>query len=198
MQPLYARSHDTSANNGDKLSDGLRSALRAIHHMLANVTPRFIPHKVDEQLHAVIFVDAYVKVGEKLNKAGHIPTDLALPPHARDDNGLVRIGNQVIFCPGITPRSILNQSTSRKAFIYALKIFAQLMAILSLAQRLPVNWLAFIDNTAGEAALRKGYGKDAFVNGMLAAFWGTAARRGRRPRFTRVESKANVADAVSR
>ena len=56
------------------------------------------------------------------------------------------------------------------------------MAILSLAQRLPTNWLAFIDNTAGKAALRKGYGKDAFVNGMLAAFlWGTAARRGWRP-----------------
>ena len=54
------------------------------------------------------------------------------------------------------------------------------------------------DITAGEAALCKGYGKDAFVNGMLAAFWGTAARRGWRPRLTRVESKANVADAVSR
>ena len=31
--------------------------------------------------------------------------------------------------------------------------------------------MAFIDNTAGEAALKKGYGKDAL------AFWGTAARR---------------------
>ena len=59
------------------------------------------------------------------------------------------------------------------------------------------NWLAFIDNTAGEAALRKGYGKDAFVNSTLAAFWETAARRGWRPRFTRVESKAK-ADVVSR
>ena len=36
------------------------------------------------------------------------------------------------------------------------------------------------------------------MNGMLAAFWGTAARRGWRPRFTRVESKANVACAISR
>ena len=33
---------------------------------------------------------------------------------------------------------------------------------------------------------------------MLAAFWGTAARRGWRPQFARVESKASVADAVSR
>ena len=69
---------------------------------------------------------------------------------------------------------------------------------MPLANRLPNDWLTFIDNTAGEAALRKGHGKDAFVNGMLAAFWGTAARRGWRPTFARVESKANVSDAVSR
>ena len=58
-------------------------------------------------------------------------------------------------------------------------------------------WVAFIDNTAGRAALRRGYGKDAFVNAMLSVFWATAARRGWRPVFARVESKANVADAVS-
>ena len=72
------------------------------------------------------------------------------------------------------------------------------LAFFTLAERLPLDWLAFIDNTAGEAALKKGYGKDAFVNGMLATFWGTAARRAWRPQFARVESKANVADAVSR
>ena len=72
------------------------------------------------------------------------------------------------------------------------------MAMLTLADRLPNEWLAFIDNTAGLAALKKRYGKDAFVNGMLAALWGTAGRRGWRPTFARVESKANVADAVSR
>ena len=201
MQPLYARSHDTSTGADHRLSDGLRSAMKAIHHMLSNITPRFIPHVVDEQLHAVIFADDYVRVGEEVQKAGHIPTDLALPAHARDDNGwgyVVRIGNEVIFCHGTTPHSVLSKITSRRAFIYALEVFAQLMAILSLAQRLTANWLAFIDNTAGEAALRKGYGKDAFVNGMLAAFWDTAARRGWRPRFARVEAKANVADAVSR
>ena len=111
---------------------------------------------------------------------------------------MVRIGDHALFSHGTTPRAVLNQIKSRKAFIYALEIFAQLMATLSLAQRLPTTWLAFIDNTAGEAALRKGCGKDAFVNGVLAARWGTAARRGWRPRFTRVESKANVADAISR
>ena len=50
----------------------------------------------------------------------------------------------------------LDQITSRKAFIYALEVYAQLMAVLTLADRLPNDWLAFIDNTAGEAALRRG------------------------------------------
>ena len=174
IQPLYARSHDTTSENDDTLSAGLRSSLKAIQHMLLNVTPRFIPFMVEERLSAMIFADAYVKVGETHDKAGHIPVDLPLPPDVRDDNGwgyVVRIGNQVLFSHGTTPRAVLNQITSRKAFIYALEIFAQLMATLSLAQRLPTSWLAFIDNTAGEAALRKGYGKDAFVNGMLAAFY---------------------------
>ena len=72
------------------------------------------------------------------------------------------------------------------------------MAVFLLADRLPRERVAFIDNTAGEAALRKGYSKDAFVNAMLSVFWNTAARRGWRPIFARVESKANVADAVRR
>ena len=120
--------------------------------------------------------------------------------HVRDDNGwsyVVRIGDDVLFSHGFRTRTVLDRITSCKAFIYALEIFAQLMATLSLAERLPTSWLAFIDNTAGGSTPQR-LGKDAFVNGMLAVFWGTAARRGWRPRFTRVESKANVADAVSR
>ena len=76
--------------------------------MLMNVTPRFIPHQVDERLSAVIFADAYVKVGEKRHKARHIPADLPLPTHVRDDNGwgyVVRIGDHVLFSHGTTPRA---------------------------------------------------------------------------------------------
>ena len=34
---------------------------------------------------------------------------------------------------------------------------------------IPELWVAWIDNSAGEAALKKGYGKDMAVNGVLAA-----------------------------
>ena len=79
-----------------------------------------------------------------------------------------------------------------------LEILAQILALVSLGRRLPSRWLAFIDNVAGQWALTKGYGKDPAVNGVLAAFWSTAALADWLPDFRRVPSKANVADAVSR
>ena len=177
----------------DQLSVGLRTALKALLTMLDYVQPLFIPHALNEQWQAVVFADAYVRSGEVVYKAGHITQDVRLPQHTRDNNGwgyVVRIGTNVFYSHSQTPKSVLDQITSRKALIYALEVYAQLMAVLTLANRLPNDWLAFIENTAGEAAL--------FVNSMLAAFWGTAARRGWRPILARVESKANVADAVSR
>ena len=50
----------------------------------------------------------------------------------------------------------------------------------------------------GAWALLKGYGKDDAVNGVLSAFWASAARRCWFPKFVRVPSKANISDAVSR
>ena len=88
--------------------------------------------------------------------------------------------------------------TTRKAFIYALEILAQVIAATAFGGRLPAMWVALIDNTAGQAALLKGYGRDLAVNGVLAAFWATAARHDWRPVFERVVSKANISDAVSR
>ena len=137
--------------------------------MLNDIQPRFLPNKTQPVLQAVVFADAYVTTGERLHKAGYVPPDLPLPARDRDDNVwgyVVRIGQVVYFDHGTTPRSVLDATTLRRAFIYALKLYAQLMALFTLAGRLPADWMAFIDNTAGEAALKKGYGKDAFDNGM--------------------------------
>ena len=71
------------------------------------------------------------------------------------------------------------------------------MATIVFAKRLPQLWIAWIDNTAGEAALKKGYGKDPRVNGIPAAFWALAARQAWSPEFNRVSSAANISDAVS-
>ena len=64
---------------------GLRSALSALAHILDDIQPRFMPYAVQPVLQAVIFADAYVKIGERLHKAGYVPTDLPLPAHDRHD-----------------------------------------------------------------------------------------------------------------
>ena len=70
--------------------------------------------------------------------------------------------------------------------------------MVTLAAYLPEDWVAFIDNAAGQGALNKGYGRDASVNGLLPAFWALAARQSWRPTFFRVTSEANIADPISR
>ena len=70
-----------------------------------------------------------------------------------------------------------------------------MLAVVTLADHVGEDWIAFIDNVAGEWALNKGYGGDAPVNGLLSAL---AAMRSWRPAFHRVTSEANIADPISR
>ena len=44
---------------------------------------------------------------------------------------------------------------TRKAYIYMLEILAQLVAFVTFGAKLPTAVIAFIDNTAGQAALTK-------------------------------------------
>ena len=76
-----------------------------------------------------------------------------------------------------------------------LEILAQLVTF---GAKLPTAVIAFIDNTAGQAALIKGYGKDDAVNGMISAFWSLAAHQGWLVEFERVPSKANVTTSAER
>ena len=79
-----------------------------------------------------------------------------------------------------------------------LEIVAQVLPLVTFARRLSPFWIAFIDNVAGQFAFMKGYGKDLWVNGILASFWGLAADRQWSPDFHRVPSASNVSDAISR
>ena len=102
------------------------------------------------------------------------------------------------YAYGRVHKSFLNLLAARKAFIYVLEIFAQLMAAIVFAKCLPQFWITWIENAAGEAAMKKGYGKDPRVNGILASFWALAAREAWSPEFKRVSSSANISEAVSR
>ena len=154
LQPVCAGrgSHNTQANNDQTVSVGLRSALSALAHMLNDIQPRFLPNQIQPMLQAVVFADAYVETPAQSRLRPARPTFARTRPAGRQwlgIRGTDRPGG--VLYHGTTPRSVLNAITLRRAFIHALG---------TLAGRLPADWMAFIDNTAGEAA---------FVNGMLAA-----------------------------
>ncbi|CAE7341292.1 unnamed protein product [Symbiodinium natans] len=192
LKPIYARSADAAAASDDRLSLGLRAALMALRGILRRVQPRFIPFQPSTSRRAVLYADAFFQEGDVVHKAGFVPRSAQARPADRWTNGwgfVLVIDDEVFYSRGVVPA---------KAFIYVLEIVAQLLPLLAFGDRLPSFWTAYIDNAAGQWALLKGYGKDDAVNGVLSAFWASAARHCWFPEFVRVPSKANISDAVSR
>ena len=100
----------------------------------------------------------------------------------RASNGwgyVVRIGEAVWYDSGFVPDSFVRKFDSRRAYIYMLEVLAQLLAVVTLSK----DWVAFIDNAAGQWAFLR---PDKAVNGLLSAFWSLAAIRSWRPTFYRV------------
>ena len=86
----------------------------------------------------------------------------------------------------------------RRAFIYFLEAWAQVVVSLAFGPYLGTHYVSFCDNEAAKHALLKGYGKDECINNMLGLFWTNFAIEGRSPWFERVTSKANLSDEISR
>ena len=201
IKPIYARATETSPESPDGLPQGLRAGLMALAATLPTVKPRFIPYRPQADDLAILYADAFFTAGETRHKAGHVPTPVRADPNARAGNGwgfVLHYRGRTWYDYGAVSPAVLASLVSRRAFIYALEVVAQIIALTAFSPILPTVWSAFIDNMAGQFALMKGYGKDTAVNGILAAFWGIAARHDWQPHFERVTPAANIADAVSR
>ena len=59
-------------------------------------------------------------------------------------------------------------------------------------------YLSFVDNSAAQWALTKGYSSQDEANKLTSLFWPATVCKGGEPWFERVPSKANCSDAVSR
>ena len=59
-------------------------------------------------------------------------------------------------------------------------------------------WIAFCDNEGARHSLARGYSSDADHCALVAVFWSICAATHSRPWLERVESSANLADAISR
>ena len=200
LRPVYARAH---ANIGsDSLNTGLEAALRALLLMLGGLKPRFVPFSA-QGVTAQVYSNAYFQLGDRHWKPGD--PDLTLQwkaSHSLDSpNGwgfIVRVGARITYGHGAVSRQLLQRFTSRRALIYFLEIYAQLIAFFTHLDVLPQYWISFIDNSSGLAALQKGYGRDPAVNLLLTLFWSVACEQSWVPEFQWVPSDLNLADPVSR
>ncbi len=210
-KPIYARQHADSTNH--KLTHGLRTALITLQHLLLTAPPRTLRYVQQQEGYALLFADAYFLMGDKRHK----PSDTDIPTRwSTTDCPLYENGwGCVIFpssdwrrtrarCPpafvvkGSVPATVLKLFCSRKAYIYFLETWAQIVTTLIAHDMLGDRHFSFVDNEAAKYALVKGYGSDPSTNGMIAAFWGYTAAHHRDPWFERVSSKANISDSVSR
>ena len=200
IQPVHKRAAQPGRMDTN-LTPKLVDALLASAALLDHIQPRFVPYGEPRPTQATIFADAFFVDQGRHIKAGHAPDDAGRHRNQRRRNGwgyVVQIDDRVFYDFGEAPPWFLDVFAERKAFIYALEILAQVLAIATFAARLPPLWTAYIDNVAGQCALTKGYGNNGAVNGMVAAMWGLAAAQAWTPHFERVPSADNISDALSR
>ena len=173
-------------------------------HMLHDLTPRFVPGVpfVQERVVAVIYTDAFFELGERVWKPGDpdIPnTSFQQASEFRNGWGfVVRIGNHVTYGHGSVSPTLLRRFCHRRAYIYFLEIYAQLVAFCIHVRALPSCWLAYVDNQPGLTALQKGFGRDERINTVISAFWSLATQARWVPEFRWVPSELNISDPISR
>ena len=198
LQPIYGRACQRGCS---RLSPALQDAIQTIIHLLRHQQPRIM--SFEHQAPAVLFADAYFQAGDKKIRVSQATADDV------DSNATNLLKNgwgfvlhlpsgQTVYGHGSVPGALMGRFTSRGGFIYALEILAQIMAIVICQDLLPDVLWAWIDNTAGQAALTKGYGKDRKVNRLLTILWNFLAHRNIEPFWRRVTSSANISDSISR
>ena len=96
------------------------------------------------------------------------------------------------------PSSVLGPFCKRRAFIYFLEAFAQIVTGILFEDLLGQYHTTFCDNEAAKHAIIKGYGSDTAVNNLIGTYWTNAANSCLCPWVERVSSKANLSDGVSR
>ena len=89
-------------------------------------------------------------------------------------------------------------SRLRNGNIFLLNAVAQMLVPFACGSMLSGRHHSFVDSTAAQFALVKGFTSDPAVNVLSSIFWAAAAEIGAGPCFERVTSKSNPVDATSR
>ena len=202
LKPLYSRAHDRNDQVQTAFNGPLRCSLLSLRSMLRHAEPKWIPFHVATEASAVVYADAFFELGDQSFGLSDEPpttwTSNSFRSYANGWGFVVRSSRGIRFAHGSVPSDVLALFTSRRAYIYCLEIFGQVLAALTCHEILGPCWLGFCDNTAGKAALVRGYGRDASINNLLACFWALCQRLHWQPHFEWVPSDLNIADPFSR
>ena len=200
LRPLYVRAKAMGGRpKGDQyaVTPPLAAALRTMIHIISTAEPQRFPLTPAQPCSATLYADAFYKQGEYKMTADEA-WELR---HGGLSNGwgfVARLGEDIFYAHGSLPQQLLLRVTTRQAFIYFLEIYAQVVMTACLSELLPRQWISFIDNQAGHAALLKGWGSDERVNLLLECFWKMAAKLQWQPHFEWVPSHNNISDPISR
>ena len=201
LHPLYSRAHGGPSQHA-ALNQGLRGAIQCLLTVLQRAEPRLIPLRHHATSTSVVYADAFFRMGEQTWKAGHANIrHWTRSPVSKLTNGWGFIvhsqaGTTAGF--GQVPPDVVARYSSRKAYIFFLEVNAQILALLSNRAALGPFWVGFIDNTAGKAALNKGFTSDPCINNLLCFFWALCAELKWFAHFEWVASSLNIADPISR
>lgn len=210
-KPVYARqhSHKTQKSRNDKLTIALRAALHCLKYILTSATPRIVPFRHDNTAPGIIYADAFFDMGDRRFKPSDDDIPEAWDPRACQfyKNGWGAVifsqpddqNRRFHFCiRGEVPPQVVAKFCSRKAYIYFLETWAQVVTSLAFGNLLGSQYAAFVDNEASKYALIKGFGRDEAINSLIGMYWCYHADSQKFPWLERVSSKANISDEISR
>ena len=185
----------------------LTPAVRASLTFLVEVLMRAPPRRVDVttvQGTGIAYADAFFEMGD----TGHRPADAPMAQWtSQSATSLANGWGVVVRCPttgvtryacGVVPTRVLQRFTLRRQYIFLLETLAQCLASWLFYHELGQWYLSFVDNTASQWALTKGYSRDPEANCIVGLFWTSAAPLGSHPWFERAGTNAQLADGVSR
>ncbi len=192
---LYSRASQ-GPSEFNRLTHALEASLLTLADILQHLAPQWIPlaHPVR---HAVMYTDAFFAPGDQQQ----ISQKISIQTMSQADNGwgfVVTMMSKTFYSYGKIPSKVIRAFGTRRAFIYLLEAVTPLVTIVLLQRSLPSRLLAFVDNQASLQALKKGYGRDPSVNGLLCLFWSIVTHLQVQIAFEWVPSHLNISDPISR
>ena len=175
IQPLYARASAPVQHAQIPLGSGITDALQTLLHVLPTIKPRTF--NFIQKACTIVYADAYFQAGDQRLS---VRTALEQPGWTAEASNLMRNGwgfvlrqpnGECHYAHGEIPGRLLGRFTTRRAFIYALEIIAQLLCIIVGMPMMEEMSICFIDNEPGKFALQRGFGKDTKVNRLLGLLW---------------------------